>query len=38
LIVANQAGAPSLSWNLVGTRSGSMAATSQPLPGLNAAA
>jgi hypothetical protein len=36
LIVANQAGAPS-SWYFVRTRSGSMAATFHPLPGLNAA-
>ena len=36
LTVANQAGAPS-SWNLVCTRSGSMAATSHPVLGSNAA-
>jgi hypothetical protein len=35
-MVASQAGAPS-SWNLVSTRSGAMAATRQPVLGLNAA-
>jgi hypothetical protein len=35
-IFAHQAGAPLL-WNLVCSRSGSMATTSHPVPGLNAA-
>jgi len=37
LIVASQAGAPSSPWNVVWTRTASMAAICQPVVGLNAA-